>query len=287
LVTVALGAGLTAGSGSADATRAATAWDRPVLSHPSSVLLSWQNRDVKLNDRKDYVIRCPPGPDNMSGGPIIAGGHNVILDGCDINVDGQGGGLELEDQTGKAWVHDLHISGSQLLQGIDLQDPQATVVLRDVLVDTVHGSHSTNHAELIQTWAGPRRLLIDGFDGSTTYQGFFLLPNQWYGGPAPRLFDLRHVYIDDSQGAEALWLGDVTGGLSALRLNVSDVYVKPNPARRWRGWWLWPQPSGQQRTWAQVSGGQPPGGPYVQASYGGAFGVDEGVSPAPLAPGLP
>jgi hypothetical protein len=122
---------------------------------------------------------------------------------------------------------------------------------------------------------------VDGLTCATDYQGLFLLPNQWYGGKAPTIFDLRHVDIDDSWGAVALWLGDVRGGLNAMRLNLDDVYVVPDPARPWRGWWLWPQPPA--KTWSTVIAGAPRGGHYVHATRSGASGVDEGASPPPLA----
>jgi hypothetical protein len=258
--------------------------------HPTTVVLSASNRDLKLDPRRDYILACPTGVDAMSAGPSIWGGHNVVLDGCDLHVTRAGGGMTLKNQTGTIWVHDLHISGPSLLEGIDLQEPDATVVLRDVLIDTVHGSHDTNHADLIQTWAGPRRLLIDGFTGTTDYQGFFLLPNQWDSGPAPKVFDLRNVYIDDTHGAYALWIGDVHGSIPVW--HVQNVYVAPNPARTWRGWWLWGfhgQDSNTpgRGTWASVIGSAPPVGAFVHARSGGATGADEGVSPTGLAGELP
>jgi len=70
-----------------------------------------------------------------------------------------------------------------------------------------------------------------------------------------------------------------------MRVNVQDVYVRRNPARLWRGWWLWPQPP--TGTWHDVIAGAPPHGPYVYATRAGAAGVDEGVSPAGLAGGQP
>jgi hypothetical protein len=257
-------------------TTSSSAWNAPTLHDPETILLTRANGHMTLDPHRDYVIECPSGPDNMPSAPVIAGGHNVILDGCNINIARKVGGLEVADQTGTMWIHNLHISGSKLTQGIDLQEPTGTVVMRDVLVDLVHGSYTTNHAELIQSWAGPRRLLIDGFTGSTTYQGFFLLPNQFFRGPQPRIFDFRHVDIDDSMGAYALWRG------GSFPLHLQDVYVRPNPQRLWRGWWLWPKPSDVPGSWGAVVAGVPPKGAYVYARRGGAIGLDETVSPAPL-----
>jgi hypothetical protein len=173
------------------------------------------------------------------------------------------------------------------MEGIDLQEPVrgATVVLRDVLIDKVHGSYTTNHADLIQTWAGPSRLLIDGFTGTTGYQGFFLLPNQLYKGPSPRVFDLRNVDIDDSHGGYALWLSDQHG---SFPLHVQNVVVRANPLRTWRGWWLWGF-QGQDSnapgmgTWAAVAASKTLGPRYVHATPWGASGIDEKATPPALA----
>jgi hypothetical protein len=264
----------------------ASAWDRPALVNPTTILISQANSNLVLDQSKDYVLSCPSGPVALTNGLTVWGGHNVVLEGCDVDVTGQSCGMALKNTAGTIWLHDVHITGDQLMEGIDLQEGGATVVMRDVLIDTVHGSFSTNHADLIQTWAGPARLLIDGFTGTTQYQGFYLLPNQWYTGAAPTRWDLRNIDIDDTQGGYALWVSEQNG---AFPLNVQNVYVADNPAKTWRGWWLWGF-GGQDSntpglgTWANVVAGTPTTGHYVTATATGVTGVDEGTSP-PTLPG--
>ena len=94
-----------------------------------------------------------------------------------------------EISSGTLWVHNVHFGGKHLTGGIRMQEPGATVVMRDVVFDRVYGSLHTNHAELLQTWCGPKRLLIDGLTGSTDYQGLFMLPDQSCSTP---LHVLRH-----------------------------------------------------------------------------------------------
>lgn len=265
-----------------------SAWDRPALSDPTTVQITPSNDVLVLDQSQDYILECPPGTLALPAALNVWGGRNVVLENCDIDLTNADWAARFSDQSGTLWMHDVHFGGSDLTGGIQLQEPGATVVMRDVLFDCVYGSLSTNHAELIQTWAGPDRLMIDGLTGSTTYQGLFLEPNQYYNGPPPAVFDLRHIDIDDSQGAYALWLddvsgappGDVSGGM--LAWNVQDLYVVPNPARTWPGWWQWPQPSTGDPTWDNVLAGAPPGGSYVHATSSGATGVDEGVSPPAL-----
>lgn len=267
---------------------APSAWDEPALSDPTTIELSPTNYVLSLNDDQDYVLQCPSGGLALPNALNVAGGHNVVLENCAIELSNPDWAAKFSYQTGTLWVEGVHFGGAQLTGGIQFQEPGATVVLRDVLFDTVYGSQSTNHAELIQTWSGPARLLIDGLTGSTTYQGLFLLPDQYDSGPPPSVIDLRHIDIDDSQGAYALWLGDVADAPSGdesgaiLTWNVEDVYVVPNPTRTWPGWWLMPQPSTGDPTWDNALAGSPPGGAYVQATSSGAAGVDEGTEPPQL-----
>jgi len=205
---------------------------------------------LQLDPRRDYVLRLPRnGPLEITSALEISGGHNVVMIGGTIDVLRPVGVMQLTDQTGTVHIEGVRFTGLHLTQGIDLSEARGAVVeLEHVYFATVHGSFHTNHAELIQSWAGPRRLLIDGLTGSTTYQGLFLLPNQHYNGPAPQLFDLRNVYIDASRGAYALWLQNAP----RVPLRLDGVYVKPNPGRPQPDWWLWPKPSSGVGTWNGV-----------------------------------
>lgn len=261
------------------AAASASAWDEPALSHPVTVPVTNADRNLKLDQSQDYILACAPGTTRLSSTLSVWGGHNVVLRDCDLHVN-RDWVAYFHNQTGTLWVHDVHFGGTRLTGGIQLQEPGATVVMRDVLFDKVYGSYTTNHAELLQTWAGPKRLMIDGLTGADEYQGLFLLPNQWYAGPAPTVFDLRHIDIDNSQGGYALWLADVNGRIRTW--NVQDTYVVPNPGKLWRGWWLWPKPESGDNTWNSVIAGRPPGGHYVRATPGGATGVDGRTTPRTL-----
>ena len=114
-----------------------------------------------------WSVRC-------AGQDHDLGGQNVVFQDCDENGTSPTGDWAgyLEDQTGTLWIHDVHF-GVHLTGGVQMQEPAATVVMRDVLFDTVYGSYTTNHAECIQTWSGPSRFLIHGLVCPTTYQGRF------------------------------------------------------------------------------------------------------------------
>ncbi|MGH2859557.1 MAG: hypothetical protein ACRDMJ_18950 [Solirubrobacteraceae bacterium] len=216
-------------------------WPAPKLKHPTTIALTQSTpRRLELDPSRDYVLRLPLGHAlDVPYGFQIVGGHNVVMVGGTLHIERASGAMELVDQTGTVHIEGVRFTGPHLLEGFDLSESRgATVELERVYVATVHGSRETNHADLIQTWAGPRRLLIDGFVGSTDYQGFFLLPNQHYSGPAPTLFDLRNVYIYD-RGGYALWLQTSPH----VPVHVSHVVVTPNPTKPQPGEWLWPSPS--------------------------------------------
>jgi hypothetical protein len=242
------------GSNTTTGSRAGLAWSAPKLSHPGVIDVRPGNTDLNLDPHRDYLLRLPSGrPLNSPKGLRIQGGHNVVLVGGTLNVPGKGGGILLRDQTGTMHLEGVRITGPALEEGIDIdQRKGATVQLQNLWLGTVHGSYRTNHADLIQTWAGPRRLRIDGLVGTTQYQGFFLLPNQFLRGPRPAEFDLRNIYIDARRGGYGLWRGD-----PAFPVRTSNVWVAPNPTKRGRDDWLWPKPSTGDRSWRGVRAGTP------------------------------
>lgn len=225
-------------------------WPAPALHNPQVIDLTRATTNLRLAPNRDYVLRLPrDAPLQAPAGLTIDGGHNVVLVGGTVHVPGRSGAGLLENQTGTIHIEGVRFTGPRLMEGLDLSEPKgATVELENIYFGTVHGSYTTNHADLIQSWAGPRRLLVDGLAGSTQYQGFFLLPNQHDAGPAPQLFDLRNVYINDAAGAYALWLQTQP----QVPLHLDNVSVTPNRTRTWRGWWLWPKPPGGDTTWGAV-----------------------------------
>jgi hypothetical protein len=208
-------------------------------------------RDYRLQIALDVVL---------TSGVVVLGGRNVVLEPGTLRYARPPGvnpswtvrGLYLKGQTGIAYVSGLRIRGP-LKEGINLDQraPGAVVVLRDVEVDPVQGSEAGHHADLLQTWAGPSKLVVDGFRGASTYQGFFLLPNQeWTTGPQPEYFWLRDVELDLTVGRYAFW----TDGGGRFPVQVHATAVRRNPTRQARDQWLWPRPSTGDTTWSAVVG---------------------------------
>lgn len=237
---------------------AAALLPRPVLVNPVTQTINPTWTSMTLDVTRDYVIKVKPGA-VLSKPVTLVGGRNVVIESQVLRyaapvgaaADWKVRGLLLKGATGTTWVRDLQIRGP-LAEGIDLDQraPRSTVVLRDIAIDKVSGSYAGNHADLLQTWAGPDRLVVDGLTGSSDYQGMFLRPTDaWADGPMPSFFSLRNISMDLSTGYYALW----SDGYGAFPIAVRNVSVRPNPARPGRDAWLWPKPSTGDTTWQAVS----------------------------------
>ena len=76
----------------------------------------------------------------------------MVFQNCNEYVASGGGDWagNFKNQTGRLWIHDVHFGGAYLTGGIELQDPGAAVVLRDVLL----GSHTDGRWHLVQCAKG-------------------------------------------------------------------------------------------------------------------------------------
>lgn len=230
---------------------------RPKLESPTTLTVSRSNTQLELDKDRDYIIKLPSGQEPLASGVSLIGGRNVIIDGGTITVPNRTAGesadendrraLYLKDQTGVTWIHNVRLEGD-LAEGIDINDQNdtSTVILLDITAGKVSGYSSDHHPDLLQSFAGPHKLYVNGFSGSTDYQGFFLLPEEHYPDHPPALFSLSNIAIDDSDGAYALWrsVGDT------WPLQLSNVCVVP-PAPS-RNLWLWPKPSTGDASWREV-----------------------------------
>jgi hypothetical protein len=244
----------------------------PPLEDPIEIEISEENAGLELDDGRDYVLRMPSRPLEVRGGLRVRGGRNVVLIGGEIHhpVWYEGAparanrGLLLADQTGIVHIEGLLISGA-LSEGIDLSEPAARAVqLQNVRIEAVEGTRGSNHADVIQTWAGPRSLRIDGLSGSTNYQGLFLLPTQHAPLDGQIDIDLSRVDISASGTSGYLYWADAPD----LAVEVTDVYAVPSgdEGREALLWW----PSDQSTDpWRDVVIGVPPEGPHVPAGLAG------------------
>lgn len=283
----------------------------PRLTAPQTVEITARTRALTLDPRRDYIVRLPSRPLRVRAGISISGGHDVVLVGGEIHLPpatslaaDQRRALYLRSQTGTVHVEGVRISGD-VGDAIVIEEPLgARVQLANIHVDRVYAhdavGFSDTHPDLIQSWAGPRTLLVDGFSGATDYQGFFLDPNQLGLETAPRSWSLRRVDIRPARDSARymLWLGRrchariACGALTAPRIALSDVWVAPGAGRSEPALTLWtdarPWLPGRQAAaanlaptagaWRGVRFGRPPGGSFVPAGGAGAGYVSPGYA---------
>lgn len=215
-------------------------WAPPALVNPISMTYPEGAVPLKLDSSRDYILKLPSGRAlNNTYGLTINGGHNVVIVGGAVNVGGgvpslgivARRGAYFKDQTGTLFLEGVRFhspSSAYLMEGIDLsQSKGATVIIQNVVVEHLVGSQSTNHADGLQTWAGPNRLLIDRLSIDTGYQGMFLLPNQHLSGSAPVQWDFRHVYLHGQSSAKYLmWKPS-----AAFNWKISNIYLLHDSGR--------------------------------------------------------
>ena len=265
-------------------------WAPPVLSSPVTIQVSASRNNLSLDPARDYVLQMPSTPVTVAGGLTVVGGRNVVLVGGEIRIpagvaaDGRANrGLYLKQQTGTVHVEGLLISGAGLGEGIDLDQRLGAVVqLQNVRVEHLAGTREGHHADVLQTWAGPRVLRVDGLSGSSDYQGMFLLPQQFGTQAQPEVFDLRRVDLRGSSvSGYMLWRDSL-----AWPLTVSDVWVSPrNPDSR--DSFLWPKGSGAGTSaWPSVNVGTPAQGSFVPAGRAGTGYTSPGYASSPVPPAV-
>lgn len=250
-------------------------WAPPPLVHPIEITIqddapkTWNSsRNLKLRQDRDYILHMPK---PVTEGPVaIWGGHNVVLIGGEIHFKNAGSkagcGLYVQATKGTFHLEGVRITsdGELLGDGIDLamREPNSMMQIENVRIGMCYGERNKNHNDCIQTWAGPPTLRIDRLTGRSTYQGFFLLPNQHEPKEQLHLFDFRHVNLET--GGYNLWYQDNP----PIPLHIEDVWVKPYDPRRWPDWVLWPKGS-NKTVWKKVRCGTPPGKDFVPDGVAG------------------
>ncbi len=188
-------------------------WVAPALQSPTVINVTNTHRSLVLDNAKDYRLVMPSTP--LSGSLGISGGRNVVLVGGEIQIPtgltelNARRGLYLKNQTGVMHVEGLVLTGD-LSEGINLdQRLGATVQLQNLRIDTVRGSQTANHADVLQTWGGPKVLRIDGLRGYTTYQGMFMLPHQFDSSLALEQWQFRNIHLTGTPGSGyGFWKSD-------------------------------------------------------------------------------
>lgn len=266
------------------------AWAPPTLTSPTTITISNTNRSVNLDTTKDYIVKMPSTPITAKGGVVITGGHNVVLIGGEIRQDTNYNvdpgkdqrGLYLQKWTGTMHVEGLWISGTQLGEGIDIgnANPNTTLQIENVRIETVHGSYATNHADVIQNWGGPVTYRIDHLSGSSTYQGFFVQSTKF--GPMTQLADFRYVNLNGANNLGKYLFYNATG-LTTSNVKLTEVYSNPQtPGTIACG--CYPE---KDPVWSAIKHGMPANGDFVPVGVAGTGYKSPGYGSTPTSPTPP
>ncbi len=236
----------------------AASWRAPALVNPIVWTPSASTRTLKAPPDRDVLVRWPSTPLDVVGGFELNGGRNIVSIGGTIKFSKRhfpAGADQANNNrclyiTGNATaqkprtvhVEGLHCAGAYVWEGINIDSKKEkgslTVQLRDITVDGVNvdlpgGTGKHYGGDALQVWNGPHRLRVDGFDArKLEYQGCFLQPNQ-FGTGALGQWELNDVYLEGASTGSGylLWLAGERTGSSAIRIAVTDVWVKPSPGK--------------------------------------------------------
>jgi len=140
----------------------------------------------------DYLLVWPDTP--LRSGVQIVGGRNIASFGGHIqpttlNSPGQRG-VQIHGGASGNSNRLIHIEGllinGEINEGVNIDlngGLNVEIHLSNMLIGSssrpLHGTYSGHHADLVQWWNGPHKLMIDGLTGYTDYQGFMMQPHQF------------------------------------------------------------------------------------------------------------
>lgn len=139
-----------------------------VLQLPKTGPLEVGRLDINVSSAVVGAVRF-----SMIGGEI----HTAATAEIAMKLNYTGGGIPLY-----GFIKGVRFSGGNTGDAIQLNwsgTTDSTLVLQDILVDTIHGQQDGQHADVLQDYGGPATVLIDGLEGHSTYQGFMLNPGQF------------------------------------------------------------------------------------------------------------
>jgi hypothetical protein len=155
----------------------------PALTAPTVISLAPSQACPALDPARDYIVKLPlTAP--YSRQLFLSGGRHVVVVGGEINLTAvTNRAVYTKDLRGTLYVEGVKITGPGVQDAFVIDSRYGgAVVLQNVAVLGAFGSEAGYHADLVQTWAGPARLLVDHFFGKSAYQGFFLHPGQQWSG---------------------------------------------------------------------------------------------------------
>ncbi len=257
------------------------------MTSPVTINVTNANARLNLNAGQDYIVKLPGTPLTASGGLWLIGGRNIIVVGGEIFDDSpissptsvdEAYGIYLKNQTGTVHLEGLWVHGRGVGQAVVMDEGQgATVQIQNCRFETLHPVGYV-HTDGIQSWSGPKKLLLDRVTIQTAGVGIQVQPRQYSPVSLGSWSWHRMNVVQQTAAAYALWKNSDAW----WALDQSDLFVRNLGYLAWAnvdsypvGWNRW-NPGGD----AQITGeawkiGLRPEGDFVPA---GAVGT--GYNPA-------
>jgi chitodextrinase len=242
-------------------------WTAPPLVNPVTVQVTDTNHGLKLDPTKDYILKMPSTVlDVGTGNFSINGGRRVVLIGGAMTGIGENGSIRATNQIEYLHIEGLYVTGAGLLEGLQFQSEDTAIVqVVNCKSDQVTGSYAGHHADLFQTWGGgPKILRIDGYTGTTDYQGWMLQSGSLTTeGTMPVGWDFRRVNIHHVGSAGwTMYDADPT----QASITMTEVYFEGNDANGIYS--LGRDAQGRAVGRPGLTYGNPPGGDFVTTNVG-------------------
>ena len=194
----------------------------PTLTNPTTIDLTGKTGGIVLDTTKDYILKLPKDKAWKNGSGLnISGGHNVVVIGGLVDVADGSNGVRRAGYFQKA-TGTVHVEGvkffsstqATLTEGINISAPDAVIQIANCDIATpCSGSYATNHADILQTWNGPKTLRVFGLKGKSNYQCMFLNAQDTNAAAQPIEGSWTLDRIDVQGGAYTLWLVPPPGSI--------------------------------------------------------------------------
>lgn len=190
----------------------------PVLASDAVVINQDLGQSIPstLDIRKDYIIKLSKTTPRVAAGTgiQISGGKNVVIIGGEVIVKASGGicrAFYVKDNVGTVHLEGVKFrpESGNFTEGINNASPSTVLQVQNVNVAGLcSGSQATNHADIIQTWNGPKSLKVDGLKGRTNYQCAFLNARDTNKAAAPLDdWEMHRCDFESVNGAKyTMWL---------------------------------------------------------------------------------
>jgi hypothetical protein len=250
--------------------------------------------NLNLSTTRDYIINMPA--TKKVGGLSIIGGNDVVLIGGHISsnplhVEGSSTrALYVKDSTGTVFIEGVetdYSSGGEY-DFMEMDAPQATVVLQNIRAEKVTGSRDGVHGDVIQPYGGIDSVKIDKLTATSNYQGLQLydladsadirrVDMAFYDNPNISEFSNQFVWLECSSSNYAfseVFVSSSKQGLGSLVwTTTSDDTCPAQYTDSTRKAVRWPSILGVTGV---VSQGPPPNGSFVPADKAGLNYVSPG-----------